>query len=211
MPVDYLEAWSLWWSDNLPRDAVLFGIKVLWWGRIGILLELIGSMTIIAELVGATRLREFGQSLRGAITIEGLKQSVIAAGKLIRDSFVAFFFWFGTRGTEATKRMFESPHRWIYLVITLAMGTLLFATTRGNAAPTWALVLGFVSCISVSAILAPLVVALLVTAIAMLGLVAEPIIEGLAYLIEHPGLDRSLKVAGLVLIAAGIHFALLTA
>src|SRR2546423_11353672 len=42
----------------------LLHVQVFWWGRISKILQLIGSMTVIAEIVGYKRLGEFGDRLR---------------------------------------------------------------------------------------------------------------------------------------------------
>jgi len=63
------EAWQLWFSGDLPSTATLWGASILWWGRIGKIIELVAGLTILVDLVGSQRLRDFGSSLHGLMSI----------------------------------------------------------------------------------------------------------------------------------------------
>src|SRR5262245_15886615 len=74
--VTLLEAWRLWFSGNLPADTLLCGVRLFWWGvclccwgRAGKLLQLVGAAIIVADIIGTERLRVFGNSLHGRITL----------------------------------------------------------------------------------------------------------------------------------------------
>ena len=76
--VGLLEAWKLWFSGDLPANTILWGINILWWERIGKLMQLLGAATIIADIIGPEKIRRFGTSLQSTITpntlIQFLKQ-----------------------------------------------------------------------------------------------------------------------------------------
>lgn len=63
--VSILEAWSLWISsDENLRHRELWGVEILWWGRIGKVVQFIAACAIIAEIVGAEAIRNFGDRLK---------------------------------------------------------------------------------------------------------------------------------------------------
>ncbi|WP_096595782.1 hypothetical protein [Calothrix sp. NIES-2098] len=67
--ISYLEAWQLWFSGQQTSSYLLWGMQILWWGRIGKVIQLISALTILAEIIGAERIRKFGKSLRKDFTI----------------------------------------------------------------------------------------------------------------------------------------------
>jgi hypothetical protein len=62
--VGYLQAWDAWGRHKLTQDLFLWHVQLFWWGRIGKMLQLLGALTVIAELIGYKRLDEFSASLR---------------------------------------------------------------------------------------------------------------------------------------------------
>ena len=58
--VGYLEAWARWFGgDATLRDARLWGLPVLWWGRLGKSAAFLAGMTLILDIIGPERLRQF--------------------------------------------------------------------------------------------------------------------------------------------------------
>ena len=50
----WLEAWSRWFEgDPTLRESVLWGLKILWWGRIGKLAAFLAGLVIILDIVEA--------------------------------------------------------------------------------------------------------------------------------------------------------------
>ena len=64
MEITLSEIWKLWLSDNLSADAVLWGISIFWWERIGKVMQFLGATTIVADIVGPEKIRQFGTSLQ---------------------------------------------------------------------------------------------------------------------------------------------------
>jgi hypothetical protein len=71
--VNLLEAWRIWFSEGETRNLTLWGLKILWWGRIGKVVQLIAALTILAEIIGPERLRVFSKSLRTRVGVRVLK------------------------------------------------------------------------------------------------------------------------------------------
>jgi len=60
---DYFELWRTWGDGQPTADLTLWGLKVLWWGRIGKMAQFIGAMTIILDLLDPERLRSWGHTI----------------------------------------------------------------------------------------------------------------------------------------------------
>lgn len=79
--VGYLEAWARWFDgDATLRDAELWGLPMLWWGRIGKFAAFLAGMTLIMDIVGPERLRQFsGRYLERHRSRHGSAGSAIVA------------------------------------------------------------------------------------------------------------------------------------
>ena len=51
-------ALDLWWDGTLRREQSVLGLPVLWWGRIGKILQFIAGLTVVLDIVGPKRLAE---------------------------------------------------------------------------------------------------------------------------------------------------------
>ena len=61
--VGYWEAWSLWLSGAKLEDFAMWGVPMLWWARIGKLLQYSGGIVVVLDLIGPKRLRKAGSRL----------------------------------------------------------------------------------------------------------------------------------------------------
>ena len=59
----FFNAWHLWWQGSLTRDFNLYGLGLLWWGRIGKAVAFIGALTVVLDLIGPDRLRAWGKKV----------------------------------------------------------------------------------------------------------------------------------------------------
>jgi hypothetical protein len=127
------EAWT-WWFQGVPLDSVsLWGVPILWWGRIGKTAAFLGGMTVILDIVGPESIRAFGRRVKttGAedvtFTIAG-----IGAAAMLGFIIVPLLVWpfFGREGAR---------------IALVAMATLIFATLFLLAYPKviMAAILGF--------------------------------------------------------------------
>lgn len=66
--ISIFDAWTSWLSGHLSPNATIWGVSIFWWGRIGKIMQVIGAITIIADIIGPEKIRKFGSSLHGAIT-----------------------------------------------------------------------------------------------------------------------------------------------
>jgi hypothetical protein len=62
--IGYLDAWKAWAHHQDINSRFLWHIQIYWWGRIGKLLELAGGMTVVATILGPSRLEAAAKALR---------------------------------------------------------------------------------------------------------------------------------------------------
>src|SRR5579864_3431403 len=65
-----IEVWGHWTYGDRTDQLFLWGLSMLWWGRIGKLLELAAGLTVVAEIVGPERLRGYAHSLHELLSAE---------------------------------------------------------------------------------------------------------------------------------------------
>lgn len=53
---DLIDAWFIWWEGGTPN--VLWGVKMLWWGRIGQFIQFFSATIIVVEIVGVGKVRD---------------------------------------------------------------------------------------------------------------------------------------------------------
>lgn len=77
--------WRAWWSGRQTTTVALCGVPMLWWGRVGKLLQFVAGLAVLLDLVGPERLRAVGA--RAGDRLETLRVEVKerrAANRLIR-------------------------------------------------------------------------------------------------------------------------------
>jgi hypothetical protein len=61
-----LEAWALWGQGEALNGMSLWGIPMIWWGRAGKIAAFLGGLTVVLDVIGPDRIREFGVRVKGA-------------------------------------------------------------------------------------------------------------------------------------------------
>lgn len=209
--VGLIEAWKLWFSGDLPTNTILWGINILWWERIGKLMQLLGAATIIADIIGPEKIRRFGTSLQSTITpttlIQFLKQCFDWYAVIFSQTILKEFADESAR-TE-TKRKHTQLDLLNYIICLLL--TMAITAAANLYAFHWIFVIEFAIiyvCLLIS--IAPIATVLLVIGLTLMGLVVNTaLIKPAAWILEHPSLDRSTKIASLLLLLVGFHFELL--
>lgn len=74
---------SIWLSQGFGSTCPILGVPILWWGRIGKLLQFIGGITILLELIGVERVQEYGNELHGSFS-QGKKLFDELLGTMLR-------------------------------------------------------------------------------------------------------------------------------
>src|SRR5262249_25606678 len=85
--VSLWEAWSIWLSGSSVSDQILWGMRILWWGRLGKALGLLAGLTVLLEVIGPERLRQFGPSLHNALNLRDMFRVLLTASLFVlRDT-----------------------------------------------------------------------------------------------------------------------------
>ncbi|MEU6780366.1 hypothetical protein ABZ912_14275 [Nonomuraea angiospora] len=89
--IGYLDALQMWFSGNSAlQDSTMYGLGMLWWGRFGKIAAFLGGMTVVLDILGPERIREYGGRLRavprsrtrGALTALATAGGAIVAGAM---------------------------------------------------------------------------------------------------------------------------------
>lgn len=211
MEITLSETWKLWLSDNLPADAVLWGISIFWWERIGKVMQFLGGSTIIADIIGPEKIRYFGTSLENTIPyttlIQFLRRCFDWYVVIFRETIMKDYARDSTN--KEAKLRFSQLNILNYSICFLL--TVLTVVLAELYISNWFFLIEAVfifGCLLVS--VAPLCTVLAIVMVTLLGLAINSIfLQPLAYLLEHPSLDRLLKIASLLLLLLGFFLELL--
>ena len=98
--VTLAQAWHHWWTVGQldSETTLLWGHRLLWWARAGKVAQAVGGLTIIAEIIGAERLRAFGNSMHETLTLEKAKErslfylnSLMITSLVINSRFTKYY------------------------------------------------------------------------------------------------------------------------
>jgi hypothetical protein len=73
--VSFWQAWGLWFDGQSVSGYTLWGLPVLWWGRLGKLGQFTGGLVAIIDIVGVARISAWGERLR-ARPVEGHRRTL---------------------------------------------------------------------------------------------------------------------------------------
>ena len=210
MEITFSETWKLWLSDNLPADAVLWGISIFWWERIGKVMQFLGATTIVADIIGPEKIRQFGTSLQSTNSpktlIQFLKRCFSWYVTIFRQTIMKDYT--KDSGDRESIRFFQLNILNYFVCFLLTVLTVIAAELNIF---NWFFLIEAVfifGCLLVS--IAPLFTVLTLVTIALLGLAVNSILlQPLAHLLELPSLDRLLKIVSLIFLLLGFFLELL--
>ncbi len=211
MEISFIEAGKLWLSNNLSSDAMLWGISIFWWERIGKVMQFLGAATIIADIIGPEKIRYFGTSLENTIPHTTLVQFL----RSCFDWYVVIFR--ETIMKDYTRDFTNKQSRRKFFQLNILNYFICFLLTIFVVALAelylfnWLFLVEAIfifGCLLVS--IAPLFTVLAIVTPTLLGLIINYIfLQPLAYLLEHPSLDHLLKIASLIFLLLGFFLELL--
>jgi hypothetical protein len=83
------ETWHNWRSGHLDPELVLWGIRLLWWARVGKILQIIGAVTVLVDIIGPRKLRRMGKRLKELSAVQKLKDNQGAIFKRLMEAWHA--------------------------------------------------------------------------------------------------------------------------
>ncbi len=198
------DLWREWAAGNSTLEFELWGLEMVWWGRIGKILQLLGALTVLVEIVGTERMLRTGEALQQATPFTGMADRVSRrwqpvwrwvrerAGRATAASRTT------AAGGAAQVRAASLAHLWwrLGIAVLFVVVALVFASWA------WLIVL--------AALAGGLALLALAAVLSALGwLVAVALIRPAAWLISRPALDAWVKIVAVALVVAGVHFDLL--
>jgi hypothetical protein len=211
MEITFSETWKLWLSDNLSADAILWGISIFWWERIGKVMQFLGATTIVADIIGPEKIRQFGTSLQSTNSsktlVQFLKRCFAWYVVIFRQTILKDYTINSTNKTSKL-RFFQLNILNYFICFLLTVFIVVLAELDIF---NWFFLVEAIfifGCLLVS--IAPLFTVLAIVTMTLLGLVVNSVfLQPLAYLLEHPALDRWLKIASLIFLLLGFFLELL--
>ncbi len=204
------EAWRSWLSGDQVQNSLLWGLKILWWARIGKVIQLLAALTIIADIIGPARLRSFGNSMHGTFTLK-------KADYYVRDALQ----WLpsilryahtndplkGQKELEVMQKFKSDKINYFVCLFVTAMGVYLISFR----VPWWAALVGAIGGYTLFLLtLSPIATVILLLIFSVGGLLIDSLlIEPLAWMIERPDFEKWVKIGSILLLLIGFHFDLL--
>jgi hypothetical protein len=113
---ELIEAWSRWFGGDpsLP-DSYLWGLKIVWWGRLGKLFAFLGALTIVLDIIGADKLNRMVLSEDGHIRRVYLVLSGLAVAMSIVWAAVTHPY------SDDEFPMEASTNPWVVLVVVVGI------------------------------------------------------------------------------------------
>jgi hypothetical protein len=194
------EAWHNWLSGHLDPELSLWGIRLFWWARIGKILQIVGAVTVVVDIIGPRRLRRLGTQLKKLSAVRKLQDSQGAIFKRLLSS------WRGRPREILWKEIIADPLLTLnaMLMLAAAVAAWYFSPFPSVAAR---IILAFVAVIFADWVL----VYLLVAAFNMIAIpVAAVLVELPANLLSRKTFVWWIRLFAGLLLFVGFHFDLLT-
>jgi hypothetical protein len=223
MSVSLFGAWHLWWSGKSLTGTTLWGLNIIWWGRIGKLLEFLAAYGVIVEIAGPERLRKYGESLTHLVP----KDKIVRVFNSTRKwAWAMMRYAFSKSGSEKEKLAlaetstfgFVDTFNVFFSIVPAVVSALIIVIVHHwklwvfPPFATFACVLVFGYFAFWILIGGPALILLFLGVVNVLGAVADAVFfRGTAKILEYKELDTAVKVGALVILAIGFQFDLLTA
>lgn len=62
--ISYFEAWGMWLNGRSTLGNNLFGMPMIWWARGGKIAAFVSGFTVVLDILGPDKLREFADRVR---------------------------------------------------------------------------------------------------------------------------------------------------
>ena len=219
--VTYFDAWQRWLSGENVSSYYLWTFQIIWLGRIGKLVSFISALAVVAELIGAARLRRFGESLHGRFTAAQAMQIVREGFRPALEFLLSVKSTFGFRPKADDLAVSTPKYRMLMdeffrtkiglcalIAATITIIVVAYVVFRLYGFPA---VVAFFFAFSFGyEFILPFMVAIFVTLLmATFVCVDFLFIETTACVLERRSLDKLIKIGALLLLIIGFHFDLL--
>lgn len=103
-PTSVFDIFTLWYLEKLDSTCPVgpLSLSLIWWGRIGQIVQFIGALVILVEIIGPERIREFGTRLQQNNLKKYTKRYLAAIKRLIILVLMILIYGFRTIGNIFT-------------------------------------------------------------------------------------------------------------
>jgi hypothetical protein len=201
--ISFTEAYNIWVSGNSLGEYAIWGISIIWLGRIGKIISFFSAMTIIADILGPVEIRKFGSSLHNISDFKALIKtsfrSLIWLGIVLKKLFIS--------GTDSRPDDSEiKTVLWLYFLSPFPCLVFFLFLISNNYGIITSLFIGIFIGFPLSVIVTFLFYSL---GSLLLALIDFLFIEPLAWILEREGLDKLVKILSLFLLLLGVFFDML--
>lgn len=232
--VGLLEAWRLWSEGKSLTDYELWGLSILWWGRAGKVIQFLGGLTILLDLLGPERLRRWGQGMAKGpfrkIAARSADSAVMETLCLIVAAAIAVWLddYLGAPARWLQAVEGQIPDAWVWVFLVVLGGSIWLAVVTNKAASTirrWSRRAAITVAVAGGALSVTYLLAYLLTdllrfvpivgaviaiwwglLIALEWVVARPV----AWVLDRQAPGQPVRWFGVVLVVVGFHFDLLS-
>ena len=206
--VSYTEIWSLWLEGQMVADFHLWGMRILWWGRIGKVIGLVSALAIVAEIIGPERLRNVGESIR-------IRYSFSNTWSLARDAIKApghLLNLLDKNNTNNLKSVLTLPfvpfvyYSWILLCLLLTYFSWHYYFYGFLGSIIFGIGVGSFFGLMISILIYPLIIFSVAIPLVIFNVL---LLRPFAWVMEHKSMGKIIKVVSVVLLLVGFHFDLL--
>jgi hypothetical protein len=206
--MEIIEAWSVWLGGELPRDMDIYGISIVWWGRIGLVSQYLGALTIIIEIIGAAHIRSFSSKIKEQY---GITKTVHSIWNTMKWVFVLLSNASGSQTDPNDKENISAEViSGIIALFSMGLGLYIVVTNWGEVSWYFLIFFGIVVTMMTSTMIALCISVVIVITVMFLVFMNIFILQPVVYILETPFLDKIAKIFSILLISVGFHFSLLT-
>jgi len=211
------------WQFGLRPKYV--GMKVLWWGRVGMGISLLGAGTIVLELIGSGPIRPFGSKLNNSLDFGDEPTWMLMGFKASRFFLKTFlsnvkraFKWQPWRSNSANRKspidedvekfirpFFVTPYLIFFAFTLVGVYRIVELTWHDiNGVWNWVWFFSLPPILGIIGASVGLTGLLFVSELAILTITA--LLNGIAWGLNRPTIDKWIYFASALFILVGFHF-----
>lgn len=228
--VNLFDAWKAWIKCTSIQDSYLWGIKIIWWGRLGKIAQFLGGMTILVDIIGTDRVKDYAQSLKHMIDLQKYKQRIkntymqiyanvrllIYRKHVVRAHYIKNYFVDVSKVVEDYEKYNKSHGLPINMLTTTILGYIAWRCLNYfhiNLIYSQELFINILLatcfyCICVSYV-TPTIILLFFSMCTGLLSIINFFVLGIVKLLEHKRFEAHVKIASIITVFIGTYFDLL--
>ncbi|WP_370087663.1 hypothetical protein [Ekhidna sp.] len=198
MEIDIFEALEMWIQGVDLSTYKLHGVSILWLGRFGKMIQILGAFVVLVEIVGIQRFSEFSINLKETINFGNIRK-------------IAFYTisntkrWFQRIRQGKGENEIEIDNSYVLILVLFAVAISFFSFIRLNQSIHWFWAFNISSLIfALSGYLIPVVIALSLFSFYIIASVINVVfISPLIWVMDRRRLNTIVKLVAFLLVVIG--------